>query len=141
MVHSEGPLFGFGLGFHHARQVVLPFEMTAALPSVALRVGRQNGLHAYASFGDFGSFAETSGDLQLGLGVSPLPLLKVWTGVTAELSPSYGYEVGVLWHALRTLGVALVGGVSPLDGQQYQSIMVGLEWRDEHDLPTSWQGE
>ncbi|MCK6574151.1 hypothetical protein L6V77_23985 [Myxococcota bacterium] len=54
---------------------------------MSLRTGYASGAHVHASFGDFGTFRESSGAFQLGVGIPPPPRLRLWAGAAGERTP------------------------------------------------------
>lgn len=134
---DSGP-FAAGLGLHYARQTILPFAFSGGLPAASIRIGWADGLSANLSFGEFGTFDELSGQFQMGLSWRMLPFLKTWAGLTGELAPAYGYEVGATFDAWQGLGLGAHGGCSFPDSDQYRFLGVGVYWHGALPSGSGW---
>lgn len=97
---------------------------------MSLRTGYASGAHVSASFGDFGTFRESSGAFQIGVGIPPTPRLRLWAGAAGELTPVYGYEVGLEVLAWRSVVVGARAGVSLRDTTNYRFLGVGISCSD-----------
>lgn len=137
MVHYDPGPYAFALGFQHQRESILIWDANLGLPAVALRAGYSRGLHAYLSFGDFGTWAESAATLQMGIGLELPAGIRLHGGLAAELAPAVAYEVGLEVGVAAGFGLAIRGALSAPETTEFRYLGGGLTWRG--DIDTSFE--
>lgn len=125
--YDPGP-FAFGLGVQHQRESILLWDASFGLPVLSLRAGWEDGLNSYLSFGDFGSFSESAGTIQMGLAFRLPARVRWYGGLSAELAPAIGYEAGAEVDVAAGFGVGARAAVSSPVSSEFRYAGFGVTW-------------